>query len=107
MGLDDTVQIDGNGIGIAGGLNLSGHRSDGSAVPDLSPGGLLGLDRKLLVTCGLEKNLVAGGKAHGPLLCREGPLVDNGMSYQIDIARLGMNGSKVLDGGFAVSLKLH
>ena len=54
MGLDDAVQIDCHGVGIAGSLDLCGHRSDGPAVHDFSSGGFLGKNRQFLITCGLE-----------------------------------------------------
>ena len=76
-------------------------------MADFSSSGLLRENREFLVAIRPKQHLVRRDKAHRPVLRRKGSLIDDGVGYQENIARLGMDGSEILDRGLTVALKLH
>ena len=107
LGLNHSIQIDGYCIRISGGLDFGSHCLNGPLVADFSTGGFLREDGEFLVALRAKQDFIRCDKAHRSLLCGEGSLVDDGVSNQENIARLGMNRSEVLDLSLTAPLKLH
>ena len=96
-GLDDTVKIDGDSVGIARRLDLAGGGLDHAAVVDSGAASPGRLDQEFLIGCGLIEHLVGSRQTDGSLASGDRALIVDGVGDEDHIAGLGVDRSQILD----------